>query len=226
MRFDKQRLRLLESVEAGDDTKRALLYLRLLGCHEGAWDHQGGLDPELMSDLIPRVPAAALAAALRAAPKDRYAASGAARWVIDERNWKKLDPKLVAEVLPALAACALAHPRPKSRRRTLMSLRALGGDQVLQPLRDAMAGTIARRPLPEAERPEPAGMIVGRGEPEAVRDIENERVVAAYFLAELGDRRSLPAMGVLLEEIDREEEKELLKRAISMLGKDQPGAER
>lgn len=215
-RSSEEAVKILAKAEGGDDAKRALLYLRLLGCHDGAWDHFGGLDSELMDDLLPGVPRAALARALRAVNTDAFAANGAARWIIDGRNTKAVAPDLLEEVLPGLARCALAHPRPASRRRTMIALRKLRGDAAVAALRDALAGTIRVRTLPQDEIAEAAGMIATRGEPEAIRETDDERAVAAFFLAELGDRASLPAIRALARTRAGEARK-LLDRAVALL---------
>jgi hypothetical protein len=206
----------LRRVEVGGDKKRALLYFQLLGCHEGSWERSGALDSPLIDKLIPRLPPAARDHALRAAPGIAFAENGAARWLIYERNTRHVSTELLAELLPALGRSGLAHPRYKNRRRMMISLRKLGGETAIALLREVLAGTIKLRKLPREEVAEPSGMIVSYGEPKAIRKVKDERAVAAYFLAELGDEESRAAIEDLAK-LRTGPAEAMLKSAIELL---------
>jgi hypothetical protein len=187
--------------ELGDEHERALVYLRLLGCDHGSWNHHAGLDDGLLA-LLGQVEKAALAKALAAAVRDGAARAGAARWAFGERKHASLEPRALRAALPALGREGLTHPRPLSRRRTLTGLGQIKDPAATRLLREVLAGKLAARPLPAEEEVEPDGSVSFTPQDSEVEEGTSEAAHAALLLARRKDRRSLPAIRALLAGAD------------------------
>jgi HEAT repeat protein len=200
---------------AETEQERVYLWLSLFGCHEGGWDRSSGFDSAL-TDLLRGASAEALRAAVKRAVADPWARAGAARWILGEQHWSVLDGTTLAETVSVLARSGLAHPRPYSRRRTLIALGKMGGEQATASLRAVVAGGVSPRPLGPDEVAESSGGISRRGEPTEIRGVDSERAIAALFLARLADKQSLPALRKLLDELQAEN-RVLVQRSIALL---------
>ncbi|MFI5401643.1 MAG: hypothetical protein ACHQ1G_01820 [Planctomycetota bacterium] len=198
---------------ANTDEGRVRVWFSLLGCHEGGWD-SSPFDTDVEMQLLD-VAAETLCVAVRGAVADPWTCAGAAQWILGESRWDRLDEATLRETLPALAQSGLAHPRPYSRRRTLIALSKMGGDQAVAALRTALAGVPPRRLDPDERGDSRSGNSKGGG-PKEIRAATSDRAVAAYFLAQLGDENSLPEMRDLLGQLQGED-RNLVEKAILLL---------
>ena len=201
---------------AQDDEARALLCWKLLGCHEGSWERRGGLDGDVTHHVLPKLEPAAVAKALAAAEEDAETLRGAARWVLGMREWKSIPRDVLDRHVAALGRCGLAHPRAESRRVALISLRKVGGAGAIAVLRAALAGEVVPRQLAPEEAAESGSIMVVRGEPLEIREATSDRAIAAWFLAELGDKESAAAIRRLAAELEGSD-RALAQRALEHL---------
>lgn len=204
--------------ELGDERERALLYLRLLGCDHGAWNHHAGLDDAALA-LLGQVTGATFAKVLATAMRDGAVRAGAARWAFGESRHAGLEPRALRAALPALGREGLTHPRPLSRRRTLTALGQIQDPAATRLLREVLAGKLAPRPLPAEEEVEPDGSVFFTPQDSEVEEGTSEAAHAALLLARRKDRRSLPAIRALLAGAEGVTRKTLALAADILTGK-------
>ena len=202
-----------KSVE--DVTDRALLYLRLYGCHNGSCNHSSGLDDLIVERLLPGFDQAALSKAARKALEDPHAANGLARWIFWEEKTKTIDQETLQELLPRLARPGLTHPRQYNRRLTMTALGSMKTPPAMQLLRDCLAGKFTPAALPEEDLVEPGGVVTIRSAQPEVDQRCSDAVYAAVVLSQAGDRESLNAIRRLADKAiasDKKTYDEAIKR--------------
>jgi hypothetical protein len=200
----------------GDDpVERTRIWFRLFGCHEGRWSRYAPPD-RVVEQLLEKAAPAALGEALESLGDDAWARNGAARFVLDGRHEDRVPAESLRKALPALAEHAFAHPHVECRRSAMAGAARIGGPEAVAALRLVLAGEIEPRELPESDRVEPGGMVVMRGQAKEVREPEDDRTVAAWLLAGLGDRESVDRITALLAKAEGKD-REVLEAALARL---------
>ncbi|MFZ2653561.1 MAG: hypothetical protein WAX69_01475 [Victivallales bacterium] len=198
-----------------DKTKKAITCLRIYGCHNGGWDSDSPLDGLARGELYDLKDV--LPGTFRKLDDDEWAIMGATRLIFDSNGWSDLDKETQALVLPKLAQAGLGHPRPLNRKRTMSALESIKGEQVIQILRDCLAGKIPQREFSKGESDDlEYGLKCSKREDDEVGDNCSNNAYAALILARLGDKESLPAIKVLADKA-KGEDKKVLDKAIQIL---------
>jgi hypothetical protein len=195
---------------------RAALYLRLFGCDSVAWNIYAGLDSMLTEALLPTLDGKDLAAALQKGLKDTAVVNGAARWLLSEKKSDKVPVKALAAALPTLVRAGLQSARPINRRRTIAALIRLKTPEATRALREQLAKPAPPTSLPVDEVSQPDGMIAYGPDDSAVPDGCSDRAYAALGLAQLKDKRSLPAIRKLVARAEGDD-KTVLQQAVDLL---------
>ncbi len=174
-----------------DPAERVLLLFRIAGCDEGTWNRCTRLDEIILTELLPAAGTDAVAAALRRLAGDGAAANGAARWLFEGGNLKNVPPEALDAALPAVAAHALAHPRARNRRRTILALGEVGTPAALGLLGPLSTAPVPLRPLPESEREEWEGTSLFRNAADELDLAVPDADLAALVLVRVARRSAL-----------------------------------
>ena len=225
-----------------DKDKRIKVVLELLGCTFGSWntintynsvllavlgnemvcsEMMGMFDTEPNSELDPKdqITVKDIIRVLLANKENERVVRGAARWFFSENKYFKLPADDKKEYFHLIAVAGLTHPRETNRVKTFKALKALGSQNSIEILRNALAGKYKVLSLPEELFIEPAGMVsYGPGDSD-YPDGYSIQVYAAITLAQLGDQESLEDIRKLYDSEDGIEVKAKLKEAISILEK-------
>ena len=193
--------------EIPDESKRAELLLRLLGCDEDSWNRSGGVNVSVAYRLREKLSKNILCSAYIHSMNDPLITNGAARWLFGWEEYKEITGAELREILPTLARNALAHPRKVNRWITFWTLDKIGEKAVVGVLRDVLNGKIKARSLPEDEKVEPGGWAVLDGRMGGISEDCSDEAYAALILARLGDRESLPQIEKLMEKSNGEDKK-------------------
>lgn len=197
---------------------RALLCFRLFGCHEDSWNLGAGLDEMLEEALLKQFDLALIQKeVLPHVAGDHELRNGVARWVFERRNREKFTPEALGEHFGILAAHGLAHPRERSRFRTLSALADHGGEASIAVLRKCLASEIPVRELDEQLLEEPGGQVSFSPSQLEIPDGASVEAGAAIVLSMLGDRESLPLIENQAAAAKTEPNREAFKAAVSGL---------
>lgn len=198
----------------GTDAVR--LYFRILGCALSGWDGVDQLENMIMEDLLPSATPSDVSSAISGLHDDAQGTRGAARWILWCSKWNGLDPKALEQVLPDLAAAALAHPDSETRRRLLWTLWQIGNEPAREAMSRFVRGEIPACIATEDERQQPGGMRVYRSQSDDV-EADADATCAVVYLSRLGHKEILPAAKELLK-LASERDRPLLEEAIRQLG--------
>lgn len=128
----------------------ALRRLRLLGCHEGAWNRADTFDRALLQLAAERgFDATEWPPVLDAARKEERVAVGLAAVFVHDEAGRRLTAEQRVEALPIVARAALRHPQPWNRARMLQRLRDDAGQAATDqkgPVRFVAGASRAARP--------------------------------------------------------------------------------
>jgi hypothetical protein len=200
---------------------RATMVLKLIGCDEGSWEEDSRLDRLLIDGPVKGIDAATFSAVLRAGLADPVLANGAARAIFFEQLHGRIPAAELARAMPALAAVGLSHPQAANRHLTLKALGRIGTAAAVIELKRYLRNPVKPRVVDEAATLEPRRR---RHDPsKALPPVEgaSELAHAAYRLAELGDRASLPLIRTYAGTATGAD-RTLLLRAVSMLEQPPP----
>ncbi len=184
--------------------QHAEIFLRMLGCDDGAWSTSDQWDELTKEALIPKVSVAGLAA-VKLEP-DSQATKGLARWLYFERKYKDWPKKEMALVLDATAREGLIHPREINRRKTIIALGELGGPKAVELLVSVLRKQIEPRKLADGLEAEPGGMVAFIPEPEGLPGECGDIVHAAIWLAKLKDpqtKAEIEKLGATLKDAEK-----------------------
>jgi len=207
----------LQSAASAVATDGGVTQLRLLGCHEGAWDAPDDFDQALLAAA-----AASLAGTsgwdvvIAACRADEHAALGlAAVWVADEGE--RLPAERRAEALPIAALAALRSPQPWNRARMLQRLRDDPCDAARDGLIAALDGKFVPRSVRDEELIAPGGMRVIHPSDQVLDGSgASNAALAAACLAARNQVASLPRIRDLARNAAAADA-ELLRNAIARL---------
>jgi len=200
------------------DTRTSIeRYLRFLGVkNDEAWDSYWGSEAVIATRLLPRFKGPELAEVALAVMQDEEGMSGAARWFIGEKGWRNLDESDRERILPPLVKRALQHPHAGTRKIAMLVLSEMDSALATESLR----GMLARPTDPKWTRPETkpryGRKIAVPGDEPVYADECSDAIWAAFCLAKMGSRESLPAIQKLAEKSE-ERDKYLLDKAVLLL---------
>lgn len=186
------------------EKQRAEVFLRMLGCDDGAWSTSDQWDELVKDSLLPKLTVAELAA-IKLDPNEQ-ATKGLARWLYFERKYKDWPKKEMALVLEATAREGLIHPRNINRRKTIIALGELGGPKAVELLTSVMRKQIEPRKLADGLEAEPGGMVAFIPEPGGLPDECADFVHAAIWLAKLKDpqtKAEIEMLGATLKDAEK-----------------------
>ncbi len=194
------------------------LYLRVLGitANSGGWNHYYELQDTIAKNLLPRFKGSELAQATTSVMKDEEGMLGAARWFLGENGWRNLDEFDRERILPPLAQQALNHRYMSIRKTVMNALSEINTPWAAELLRGMLSQPTDPKWSPPKTKPRYGWKIdVPAGEP-VYADECSDAVWAAFCLARMGSRESLPAIQKLAEE-SQERDKDLLNKALLLL---------
>jgi hypothetical protein len=198
-----------------DEVARTVVYLRLFGCGNHAWNLRVGFDAPLAEGLLVEVKKDVFQAAVKTAVATPEGLDGLARWLWGEGKIKD-DVETWRAWLPTVAEAGLKHPRPFCRQRTLRFLGELREPQAIALLRKAAAAEIRPRALAAGEEVEPPGEIANDPEDELPFPSASDAARAALILARLGDAESQAMIRQAWEKAEPAD-REALREALRLL---------
>ncbi|HZN40360.1 MAG TPA: hypothetical protein VFD82_16255 [Planctomycetota bacterium] len=182
--LDALREEWLKQAAAAAATDGGFTQLRLLGCHEGAWDAPDEFDQALLAGAVESLKGdtAWNGVHARCRADERAALGLAAVWVT--REGEQLAPARRAEALPIIAPAALRSPQPWNRARMLQQLRDDPSEAACDVLIAALDGRFAPRQVRDEELIAPGGMVmVHPGDPVLDARKASTQALAALCLA-------------------------------------------
>lgn len=202
--------------ELKDETERAIIFFKIIGCSESRWNNYGNLEMLLLEEILPKMDTSTIAKAIKIAVKDQTGLKGAARWLFGERNWTTYYKQLKPESILLVAMNGLANPIKANRLATMKVLSETKSEFALNLLGKVLDGKIKVGQLSEEDKSSPEGMAVAR--PGDVRAVEtvSDQAYAALFLAEIGDKKSLEKIKKLAVKAEGKN-REMLEKAINLL---------
>ena len=189
-------------------------YLRFLGVrHNEAWDTYRGNEAVIATRLLPRFKGPELAEVALAVMQDEEGMSGAARWFVGEKGWRNLEKSDRERILPPLVQRALEHPHAGTRKIAMLVLSEMDTAWAAELLRGILS-----QPADPAWSPPETKPFYGRrinipGDESVYADECSDAVWAAFCLAKMGSRESLPAIQRLAGE-SQERDRDLLNKAL------------
>jgi hypothetical protein len=207
----------LEQAAAAAATDGGFTQLRLLGCHEGAWNAPDEFDQTLLeATLASLTSTSAWNALLARCRADERAALGLAA-VLVAREGPELPRERRAEAMPILAPAALRSPQPWNRARMLQLLRDDTSDAARDVLVAALEGTFAPRYARYEELISPGGMVVVHpSDPVLDASKASTQALAAFCLAARKHTASLARIQELAKSA-APRDAEILKQAAEQL---------
>ncbi len=185
-----------------DPAERAVLMVRMFGANMTRWNEVGGGPDWVLDEQLRALAPPDLARALRSALLDPEGLAGVARLLYRDDDHagevvRALERSDLDALIEATALWALGHDHESNRHAAIARLREVSGDVARDALRALLAGKI-----PVRERP--AEVATAGGGRRYVRlsgvTIDtSDRAHAAFALANMGDRDSLPAIRLLAE---------------------------
>lgn len=187
----------LAALRAGTQTEGEFLrrLLTLYGCHEGTWSRYYLLDCRI-EELLQEAAPADYAELFREIPENADLRNGLARILFNVPSRCPAPKEATAAALASIAPSALTHPRPANRRQAMAGLVHWGREASIPWLRQVFAGAIKPRPLPSGVGEKEGACTWSRHRSRHLAELgdASDRSAAAFFLAQLGDQESKPAI--------------------------------
>ncbi len=200
------------------DTRTSIeRYLRYLGVKsDEAWDTYWENEAVIALRLLPRFKGLELAEAALAVMQDEEGMRGAARWFVGESGWRNLDGSDRERILPPLVQRALQHPDSGTRKIAMVVLSEMDYTRAAESLRGVLSQPADPKWSPPKMKPRYGRKIDVPADKPVYADECSDAVWAAFCLAKMGSRESLPAIQELAEQ-SQERDSDLLNKALLLL---------
>lgn len=198
--------------QVGEGAQAALFYFRLAGRHMTKWETSDPIEAFALGEGLGQLDREALTEGMALAVEDEWGMHGLSRWLFGDFAWDKVDRETLERSLDRTATWGLAHPDPEARRRTIRSLKDIGGERAVRLLRSVVEDTIAVRDAGELDAFE-GNLTTLRGLEPGLSDATLDSTAAAVALARLKDKQSSALIRGLLDKAPVED-RQLLEESL------------